>query len=404
MTLVISPNQPASPKVARNYALSSYVENIDTYDAAQYVHPGRLDLQNNAAIVLIRHEPLYVGDVGCSKGGFSTPFILSVLNGLGKNGMVYCIDSDYKAVTKLRETYDGDHRVRVVAEQIENYAKNVDQPHRNIFDALYMGGMWTDIKVTKDERVPIMENVRQKLLSPRGIVILDEEIITEHDLGNEAQKLGALWGHHGQVIGLAILYAAHYRAISQNATDDFYFGFLPELSNGDFRKVVLAKSRPDLLAKAYFQLAREELHAFASGVNNYGDHKSTLVNFKDELVESGFRAVRSKRIWPLDTDLIIDQDSFNLVNNLVDNKYPVRSKLWDYTSAKIIQSVLRMGDDPFHTSFEEACQIIKECAERIYQEVGDPFANLSALEERFGIRLRPAGNVDFGVHMFVTKK
>lgn len=385
-------------------SMSEYVPNLSTYNLCQWLHPGRRELQIEAAKYL--QNASLILDGGPSDGLFSTYFLTTRL----PKAQIVCVDIDPEAVRQHRRNFDGNSRVTTLdAMPLDVFASSKLNGYTNKFDAAYFGGMWTDTGEAAEERIPTLRNLHNNVLTSNGMVLFDEETTTKHNPNNFDERVAALWKHHGNIILASLLnHTYHHNRADNDYEQNTRFPTIEEIqkaiNNDDNNNHALS-------AAIYLQLAiQEELFAFASGVLNYGDHKQQTKVFRDEeIIGGGFRHVECKRIWPKDSDLIVHQNTNSIISGLRKGIYPSTQQVWDHYSAKAIGEILkveRKTDGSTHLvndeHFKKASQYIKECA-KVLRSFPNPYTEPRSLSS-IGINLEPAGDVDFGVHLFVGKK
>ena len=376
--------------------MSSYVPVLSTYNLCQNLHAGRLDLQARAAQILREINPRSILDVGPSDGLFSTDFLVRNVSG----AQIYTTDIDENATEQLRRNFALCRNVFPLDHiDIKHLAKKPPNEIRNKIDVVYLGGTWTDTGTTKPKRIPVLVDLVNNVLRANGTAIFDEELIPDY-------SVSGLWRHHGDVILNGLLNSCkHERLAGGIKIDKFEFPTQDEFRNLLRRKTNgnLSQYEHAVFANIYFQQAIEELRAFASGLGFGGDHKSTLIDFKDELSQAGFRNVDAERIWPINEDLIALQDSDEVarLGELRDFS-PLRERVWDECSARVIDKTLQISSTNRENmdndrSFQEACALLRDF--QLFLSQYDP-----SQYEHLGLKLIPAGEVDFGVHMFVARK
>ena len=392
--------------------MSAYVPGLSTYNLCQNVHPGRVRLQDEAASILQKRQPKTVLDGGPSDGSFSTFFLANAL----PNSKIVSVEYDPEAVSQHRKNFSGNSNVETVGPvRIQDFVSGMKCNGYSRFhsrgDAVYLGGMWTDIAPDKEGRIPTMRGIVTDFLNDDGIVLIDEEVIPDYDKRDDGQHVAALWNHHGRVQFEALLNYAHFRSLA-NGREDLDIS-LEDINVNELARIVrknhndLNEDEAALLARACLSLATEqELYAFASGALDYGDHKSTLIDFVDELQSSGFAKVLSQRMWPLNGDLIV------VHNDALQGKLRAGEKLdsvdlWARVSSQVVRHIKdvkrsnHLGQDP---SFLAASELLKGVGRQIYDRVGDPIENTAGLQE-LGIQMQPVPeSTTFGVHLFQGHK
>lgn len=391
----------SSPVLAANLdmrPMAKYVPHLGIYNMCQLIHAGRKKLQDEAAELIIPRKPNIVLDAGPSDGSFSTYFLYKTL----LNSKIICADIDPGAIDELRKKYGFDPRVKILDPiPLEELAKRFQEfeLHKKI-DLAYFGGMWTDIAQTTTERIPTLQRIQEDGLSKNGIGIWDEELRA----GNISNRVASLWEHHGRIIFNAMEGYVKHRKLAE---DKFPLKKnIEEFNLDEFAEMVNKKDSSNdkelhaVIATAYYHLITQELYAFASGVHSYGDHKSTLEELTNEMKSAGFNTLTNKRIWPANGDLIVVQNSENIVNSVSSGNIQALNGGWDKCSYLVIENTLkilnknRLCDDPH---FIKAQKALYDLSEILCSTHGKPF-------QENGIDLTPTHNIDFGVHKFVAYK
>ena len=249
--------------------MSKYIDVDEPYALAQKFHAGRNEAREQIVIpILIQHLRNTTGnrrivDMGPADGLTST---VRFAEGLSDTEII-ALELDDKYFERLKFNLRNFPQVRPLNKSVADYEPDVP----NSVDAFVSLGGFTDFNADQNKWVEVLRNIRERVLKPKGLVILEEEVCPYYDPKVPFAREKALAIQRGDII-------------------------FDGLIRGKIKSV-----------------GREELKALMSSLSGcHGDYKGRLVDFKRVFKEAGYPTLHWVKVYPLKEHKVANLNPENL--------------------------------------------------------------------------------------------